>query len=385
MKDNVVLFMPNVGGGGAERVMLTVARGMVDAGVKVHLILASAKGPYLADVPEGVELVDLKALRVLAALPSLVRELRRIRPHAALGTLPYANLVLLWAARIADPRIRVYLREANTPSQVLTGSSNLKDRAEMRLSKAFYRLAEGVVAVSDGVARDVQEYLGVPKEKITTIYNPVVTPDIPGLAAQAPEHPFFKSGSPVIVAMARLEPQKDISMLIRAFKRLKTTHSRARDARLLVLGEGRERQRLEQLIHELQLDDSVDLPGFVENPFSYISHANVFALSSRREGLPGSLIQALACGTTIVSTDCPSGPTEVLDGGRYGQLVRVGDTEAMANALARALREPANATQLRQRANVFSLDNGIRGYLNLLAPDKAPVLRKEDRVPGPIP
>ena len=363
---DLALFLPDLHGGGAERMMLTIARGLFEKGRRVHLILATARGAYLNEVPEGLNVIDLGARGVLASFPRLVRTLRELNPTAVLGTLPYANLVLLWAARAANPQIRVYLREASTPSGVLREYKDPRTRAVMELAKVFFRRANGVVAVSGGVANDVHAYLNVPTEKIHLIYNPVVTPQLAQLAREPVEHRFFRTPGPTIVSAGRLGAEKDFPTLIRAFHRLRALRPEFAEAKLLILGEGGERARLERLAAQLGLGDSIDLPGFVPNPLPYMAGASVYALSSAREGLPGSLIQAMACGTPVVSTDCPSGPSEVLDQGRYGPLVSVGDQEALASAIARALRSPLPPDRLIERAQHYSFERSINQYDSLL-------------------
>jgi glycosyltransferase involved in cell wall biosynthesis len=193
-----------------------------------------------------------------------------------------------------------------------------------------YPWADGIVAVSQGVADDLAQQIGIPRERIQVILNPIVTPELQRKAKAPLEHPWFSPGQPpVVLAVGRLHPQKDYPTLLEAFAQVR----QARPARLLILGEGGERSRLEALIHQLGLEEDVSLPGFVENPFAYMSHASVFVLSSRWEGLPTVLIEALYCGAPLVATDCPSGPREILANGQYGRLVPVSDVRALAKAV----------------------------------------------------
>lgn len=359
----VALYLPNLEGGGAERMMVALARGLAMRGTKVDLVLAKAYGPYLAEVPASVNIVDLDSRGVLASFPRLLRYLRATRPMATIGTLPYANLVLLWATRLAGTGTRVYIREASTPSMVRPAWSNVKQRLVEALAKVFYSRADGVIAVSHGVAEDLHRFMRVPRAKISTIYNPVVTPDLEELARGEPDHHWFRPGGPpVVLSVGRLGREKDFPTLIRGFAELRSE----RDARLLILGEGPERKRLEQLIADLGLSADVELPGFVANPFPYMARAAVYALSSEREGLPGSLIQAMACGCPVVSTDCPSGPREVLQDGRLGKLVAVGQPSALAGALGATLDAPTAAAELKARSLAFSQKQSLDAYSELL-------------------
>ena len=339
--------------------MLNLARGLVDLGYPVDLVVGTTEGPYRDLVPDGCHLVDLGAQRVLAALPGLVRYLRRRRPEVLLSAMDHANLIALWARSLARVPTRVAVSVRNHLSQEAKHAPSLAGRWLPRLARVFYPQAQVVIAVSQGVADDVNRLIGPGRVRVLAIPNPVVTPELADLAAESPDHAWLQPPSaaypdtpPVILAAGRLTRQKDFPTLIRAFAML----SSRRDLRLLILGEGPERAALESLVTELGLNGRVALPGFSANPFAYMARARLFVLSSAWEGLPGVLIQAMACGTPVVSTDCPSGPREVLADGRYGPLVPVGDPEALALAVAETLEHPCDAALLRARANDFGLE-----------------------------
>jgi glycosyltransferase involved in cell wall biosynthesis len=359
----LAIFLPSLAGGGAERMMLNLAQGAVAAGVAVDLVVGKADGPYLALVPPGCTLVDLGAARVLGALPGLVRYLRRRRPRALLAAMDHANMVALWARALARVPTRVCVSVRSNLSQEAAHSPFLAGRWMPRLARAFYPRADAVIAVSQGVADDLDRLLGAGRARILVIPNPVVTPELAALAAASADHPWLQPGTaPVILAAGRLAPQKDYPTLIRAFAAL----SAERDLRLIILGEGPERAALESLIQQLGLGDRVALPGFRDNPFAYMSRARLFVLSSAWEGLPGVLIQAMACGTPVVSTDCPSGPREVLADGRFGPLVPVGAVEALAAAMALTLEQPPEPERIKARAADFGLEPVTRRYLEVL-------------------
>jgi glycosyltransferase involved in cell wall biosynthesis len=226
-----------------------------------------------------------------------------------------------------------------------------------------YLAADGITAVSQGIAEDLVCSFGLPRERVTTIYNPVVTPELLAQAQAPLDHPWFAPDAPpVILGVGRLHPQKDFPTLLRAFARVRAV----RVVRLVILGEGEQRAALQQLVAELGLTKDVALPGFVGNPFAYMARAGVFVLSSAYEGLPGVLIQALACGCPVVSTDCPSGPGEILEQGAYGPLVGVGDVAALAQAMLALLAHPPAAERLRHRAAEFSLDRAVDRYWRVL-------------------
>lgn len=349
--------------GGAERTMANLSRGLAGHGYTVDLVLAQAEGPHLAEVPATVRLVDLKASRVLSSLPALVRYLRHERPEALLSIMNHANIVALWAHRLAGVSTRVVVSERNTLS--ISAQHALNQRSAQLISwliKFFYPWASGIAAVSEGVADDLAQVIGIPRELIKVIYNPVVTPELRQKAQIPLDHPWFKSGQPpVVLGVGRLREQKDFPTLIQAFAQVRQT----RPARLLILGEGPERHALEALIRQLGLEQEVSLPGFVANPYPYMSRASLFVLSSRWEGLPGVLIEALYCGAPLISTDCPSGAREILGEGRYGQLVPIGDVTALAQAIATSL---ASRTPRPPRESwcSFELETVVSQYLHLL-------------------
>lgn len=337
-KNLVALFLPSLRGGGAERVMVNLARGFRERGLLVDLVLAKAEGPYLADVPEGVRIIDLGAKRVLYALPKLVRYLRQEKPKAMLSTLTHANIVAIWARIMSRVPVRLVIREANTLSLSAQNAKDLRGKMMPMLVSFFYRCADVVVANSLGVANDLVTRIRLPRERIKVIYNPVITPEIFAKAEEPLHHPWFQLGEPpVILGVGRLTKQKDFPTLIRAFALVR----RERQARLMILGEGEARPQLEALVQQLRLEHDVALPGFVENPYKYMKRAALFVLSSNWEGLPNALIEALALGTRVVSTDCPSGPSEILENGRWGSLVPVGDAKALAEAILVALETDA--------------------------------------------
>jgi glycosyltransferase involved in cell wall biosynthesis len=330
----LAIFTASADGGGAERAMVKLAGGMVGRGYAVDLVLSRAEGHYLSEVPSGVRVVDLRAGRVLASLPGLVRYLRRVRPSAMLTSLNHVNIVGIWARRLAGVDTRLVVNEQNTLSLEVSNSSRRRHRLVPGLARRFYPWADGVVAVSRGAAEDLTRTTGLAPGRITVVHNPIVTPKLKEMAAAPLDHPWFGPGQPpVMVAVGRLSPQKDLGTLIRAVSRVR----QHRPARLLILGDGPERERLESLVAELGLGGAVDLPGWVQNPYPYMARADAFVLSSRWEGLPSVLIEALYCGVRVIATDCPSGPKEILDGGKHGVLVPVGDVEALARAIGSAL------------------------------------------------
>ena len=363
----LAIFLPGLYDGGAERIMLNLAEGLAGRGYAVDLVLAEAVGPYLSEVPPSVRLVvlntrQLRSSRTLAALPGLVRYLRRERPEVLLSNLSYANIVALWAGRLSGVPVRVVVTEHNTLSVAGQELSPWYRWLLLQLVKTFYPWANDVVVVSRGAADDFVQATGLPSERIRVIYNPIITPELRGKAEAALEHPWFAAGQPpVVLAVGRLSGQKDFGTLLHAFARVRETCT----ARLLILGEGEDRPMLETLIERLSLQGNVEMPGFVANPYAYMAHARLFVLSSRWEGLPTVLVEALFCGLPVVATDCPSGPREILQGGQFGRLVPVGDVGALAQAIEAGLAGQVQAPPVDSWMP-FEQATVVDQYLNML-------------------
>lgn len=397
---HVALVLPNLRAGGAERSLLGVASGLIERGHRVDLVLFGSRIHYPHQVPENARLFVVdnrpdertrdKAAHVLERLiqlsaPSepldwihilgalkwdplclpnarLMRQTRAVaaymtreRPDCILPSLPSAKTATLLACGLSP----------NPPPVVPTIRNAIQGRRRhhKRRYRRLFGRASHIVCVSEGVASGLVEQLGVPGTMVSTIYNPVVTAALDVQMAQPTDHPWMNGeGPPVILAAGRLSRQKDFSTLIRAFVRV----AARRPARLIILGEGRLRKPLERLIKRLNLTDQVSLPGWVDNPFAFMSRAALLVSSSRYEGLPGVLVQALACGCPCVSTDCPSGPAEILQGGKLGPLVPVGDPVRLAEAMTSVLDRPANKDKLRERAAHFSASSVVSAYEDLI-------------------
>lgn len=357
---HLALFLSFFGGGGVERVMLNLAKGFVDKGLNVDLILRKARGPFLSKVPPDIRIVNVESSHFMTSFAKTVQYMRKERPLALLSAGYFSNVIAIWAKRLARVPTRVMVTAHDNPIYV---RGDIKTRLMYLFGGYFYRWADDVVAVSKGVSDGIARITGMSPSCIRVIYNPVIMPDFFDQAKKPLNHPWFTASSPpVILGAGYLYPWKDFATLIKAFAIVRAH----RLARLVIIGEGEGRHMLETLVHDLKLDNDVALIGFVDNPYAYMKRSRVFVLSSIREGLPTVLIEAMACGTPVVSTDCPSGPAEILEGGRYGKLVPVGDIEALAKAILTTLDSQMDPTPLIQRACTFSLDNAINQYLEVL-------------------
>ena len=348
--------------GGAQRTVLKLAGGLAERGYPVDLVLTRAEGPFLGEVSPDVRVVDLGAPRVAASVPALVRYLRAERPVAMLSALDYVNIVALWSRRLAGVRTRLVVSERNHLSTAHRHRIVRRDKLVPALIRRYYPWADAIVAVSEAVADDLTTMTGLPREGIDVVYNPVVTDEAARMAGAPLDHPWLRRGQPpVVLGVGVLRRQKDFGTLVEAFADLR----RRRPARLLILGDGPEREGLEALVAQKGLASDVQLPGFVANPYPYMKRAAAFALPSRWEGLPGVLIEALFCGVRTVATDCPGGSREILAHGQYGALVPVGDPLAMSAALDSAL-SGALAPPPRESWRRFEMDTVLDRYLEVL-------------------
>lgn len=353
---DIALFLPALNDGGAERVFANLASSFVQKGLKVDLLLAKKEGPYLTQIPPQINIIELGGRGMIRSLGPLLAYIRTQRPGVVFSALPGPNLVAVAARLVCRYRLIITQHLAISGDRALAKSWRSKIRALcMRL---FYRFADGFVCVSEGVADEFSRAMGVPRSKIAVIYNPVYDPKIRDLANENPGHPWLAvRHEKTLVSIGRLCPQKDYETLFHAISGL--------PVRLIVLGEGPDRAKLEALRDELGLQGCIDMPGFVQNPYAYLARADLFVLSSHFEGFGNVIVEALAVGTPVVSTDCPSGPAEILEGGKWGALVPLRDASALRAAIEKALAAPADKAALQSRAEFFSVDRAVDRYLAL--------------------
>ncbi|KAA2234773.1 glycosyltransferase [Salinarimonas soli] len=358
---SLTVYFPDLSGGGAERLHLGLAPFFVAAGLKVTFLLDRRNGELLDRVPEGVEVKVLGASRQLKALPLLVRELRTAPPQIFLANMEHMNIMALIARKLSGARTQIVISQHISLSGLVQHPPSWNFRTLPFLYRMFAPTADAIVAVSRGVADDLASIAKLEHSRIEIIYNGAIADNFNDRAASHVSHPWLDNGLPLLLTVGRLVPQKDHAVLLAAFAKL----LQERDARLLILGEGRSRIQLEAQARALNITDKIDMPGFVDDPLPFIKRANVVILASRFEGFGLVLAEALACGTPVVSTDCPFGPAEILDNGRFGPLVPVGDSARMARAIANVLDEPHDPAFLAARGREFTLAACAEGYLAL--------------------
>lgn len=405
---DIAFLIENFGAGGVQRQITIMAAAMAARGLAVDLAVIDDSGPLRDRVSPALRLVRLDRgspvrtrLAALAADPggglalmrslllarwmpgpllalnSLTRYLQQSRPRSLFAATFAVNLLAYLACRRAGVATRVVASERTALSAHDFLADARRRRAIVPLMRRVYLSVDAIVANSKGIRSDLASIVGIPEERVTVIYNPTITPDFAARAQAPVDHPWLAAGEPpVILAVGRPGRQKDFPTLVRAFAEVR----RKRLARLMIIGEASlaDRNRgdkskkagraavLTSLAEELGVADDVSLVGYQSNPPAYMSRAGVFVLSSRFEGFPNVLLEAIAAGCPVVSTDCPSGPSEILDNGLFGALVPVGDADAMARAIAAALDAPRNSERLKQRAALFSYDEAIAAYRDVL-------------------
>jgi len=358
MTCRVAIYLPDLSGGGAERLHVNLAPELIARGIDVRFVVDRAGGELEPLVPDGVPRIVLGVRRQLAALPRLIRYLRQDRPDVLIANMEHMNIMAILARLCARTRTRIVVTQHNSFSAQVARPS-----WQWRILPFLYRWllprADAIVAVSAGVADDLARRSGVARERITVIHNGVVTTDFAERMAGEPDHAWFGEGRPVIVAMGRLVQQKDFATLIAAMAHV------PEEARLMILGEGPLRADLEAQAREAGIAERVAMPGFASNPLPYLRRARLFVLSSRFEGFGNVIAEALATGTPVVSTNCPYGPSEILGDGRFGALTPPGDSAALGAAITRALDEPPAPDQAQARGRDFSVAHCAARYVAL--------------------
>lgn len=346
--------------GGIEGKIVTLFEEFIARGIMPELIrIRGGEVPYPDRMPNSVKSVVLSTHSKRDGIPAIIRYLRANSPSAVLTAKDHAAQVVLLARLLGRIDVPVFVKVTNTLSHVA------RRRVQRFMIRRLYPRADRLIANSRGVAEDLEASFGIPRDRITVIYNPTVTNELESRAAEKVSHPWFsrRDGPPLILSVGRLTPQKDFQMLLEAFSRVREE----RDCRLVILGEGAEREDLEARARILGVEKYIDMPGFVPDVLPYMARANVFALSSRYEGLSNVLIEALAVGTPAIATDCPSGSAEILEDGRYGRLVPVGDVTAMADAIRAELDAPTPQFLLRQAAERFRAGPIAEQYLRAMS------------------
>jgi glycosyltransferase involved in cell wall biosynthesis len=362
---DLAVFVASLFHGGVGKMRVHLINEFARRGLRVDLLLADARSPYADRVSPEVQVVDMKTSNAITGIPYTAGYLLRRRPRVMLTQRLRVNALALRARTVTRARTRIFVTINTHMTTELDALRPKKRPRHLALLRDYLPRNDGIIAVSNGVAEDLAGLLGWPwpTDRIKVAPNPVVTPETYEQAAEPLDHPWFApSEPPVVLGVGRLEPQKDFPSLLKAFALLRS-HT---PCRLVILGEGAQRDALQRLAAELGIAEDLQMPGFVQNPYAYMARAGLFVLSSIWEGSPNGLTEALAIGTPLVATDCPSGPYEILDGGKYGPLVPVGDHEALARAMLDTLRSPPDRAQLKAASQRYTLERSATRYLEAL-------------------
>lgn len=364
-RPRVAFFVPNLRVGGAQRVTVTIANALADRGYRVDVVVVRGDGELATDVDDAVGYLELDSevapgLGIATCIPELARYLSRNRPRVLFSQMTHGSLVALLAARLARSPTALFGVEHSEYASADTP----RDRLVAATMRHGYRWMDGVVAVSTGVAESVRDATRVATSDVEVVYNPIDVDEVRDAGADEPPHRWLAADAlDVVLGVGRFDPRKDYETMIEAFDHL---HRHRPSTRLVLLGDGPTRSDIQSQVRERALTDVVAFQGSVSNPYVYMTHASVMTLSSRSEGLPTVLIEALACGCPVVSTDCSTGPREILDDGAFGELVSVGDAVALARATARTLDANVDASRLEARARRYAPGRVVTDYEALI-------------------
>jgi len=362
---SIALFLPTLTPGGIETCMLNLAEGFVQQNITVDLIVADYRGDFITKVPDEVSIIDLEVDRVLKSIIPLRQYLVNSKPNVLLSGHTHANIAAIIAGKMSNTKTTVAIGVHNTHSLSTSTSRSIKSKFEKRLYSYMYTYADEIIAVSEGAKQYTVHHTPLTDRDISIIYNPVITDDLYEEITKPVDHRWLSDESlEVVLGAGRLVEQKDFETLLCAFKIVVRDNNQAR---LLIAGEGPKENELQQMISNHGINDRVELLGYIDDLCAYMNAADVFVLSSKSEGFGIVLVEALAVGTPVISTDCPHGPNEILENGEYGELVAVGDTDAMADAIKGSLSTKNNPTKIKKRSEEFSVSTISEEYAKVLS------------------
>lgn len=362
-KPKIALYFATSGHSGVDRAMKHLIPELAGRGYPIDLLHVRKHGPYLDSVPANVNIIDLGTRHVYTSLPAVVRYLKKYQPAVLLSDKDRVNRTAMIARALAGGKTRMILSSGTTISIDLQNRDFLERWLQRNSMRYIYPHADNIIVTSAGVADDMAAYTGLAREKIEVVPSPVIPATLFTATLERPDHPWFHDqGPPLILGVGELCARKDFATLLRAIVLVR----QQRPCRLLVLGRGKLKDELQHLAHRLGIADAVDFAGFVDNPYAYMAHADLFAFTSQWEGLGFVIIEALAVGTPVVATDCPSGPREILQDGRVGELVPVGDSASLAAGIIRTLDKPLPKPILQQAAAQYEISHSATAYLQAM-------------------
>ena len=363
MIERLALFLPHLKGGGAEKMMLNLAEGFVSRGVMVDILLLRSEGEYLDLIPKNAQIFNFTSIHPVVSFCKFIRYLRKERCGTILATFG-TDVLSLIAKKTFKRDLRVFVRLARPLSREFSPHYSLAWRTSFRVLKYLLPSANGIISISHDMTEDLIATVPGSSSLVETIYNPTVKPDIIIKSRLSTGHPWMDKNRniPVILSVGRLAVEKDHVTLLKAFSRV----MKETPVRLVLLGQGPLEKKLKSYVQDLGISKMVDFVGFKKNPYSFMASADVTVLSSISEGCPNALIESMACGTPVVSTNCLSGPREVLVDGRYGSLVPTKDDKKLAEEIIKTLKKPLKKLVLQKRSNDFSLEVSLGHYMKFL-------------------
>lgn len=359
-RPHIAAFLATSGHSGVDRIMANLLPEMARQGARVDLLKVKRHGPYIDDRPDGFRVIELGSAHANTSLIPLIRYLRRERPDVVLSDKDRVNRTAMWATALARTGTRNVVRLGTTVSRNLERKSRLERWAQATSIRRFYNHADRVIVPSAGVAHDLTECYGIHSDRIAVLPSPVLTARAYSLAQDEAPLPW-SAETPYVLGVGHFCERKDFATLIRAVAQVRKTHT----CNLVLLGQGKEHDHLQQLAGELGFGDDIYMPGFSPNPYAYMRNASVFALTSRWEGMPVVLVESLGMGTPVVATDCPSGPKELLRDGALGALVPMGDVDATAQAIIDTLERPLPERTLKDAVASYDVTASAAEYLRV--------------------
>jgi len=355
----IALFFWSLELGGVEHMLINLSRELVDRGHDVTLVLARSPQPNSFTPDPRVRVIWLYAPSILKLIPRLAKHLKGEQYDAAFTGMPTSNVALLTARRIAGVKTAVVISERSNPQLEAASARTWRYRAAFALQPFIYPWADAIIAVSTDLAEALCKFARLPRERIEVVYNPAYDERFPVTTLSEAPHPWLRDKTtPVVLGAGRFRDQKDFSTMLKVVASV----AAERPVRAIILGDGELRDALKAEAATLKLDGIVDFPGFVERVGDWLAFSDVFMLTSKWEGFGNILVQALAAGCDVVSTDCPDGPREILDNGRFGRLAPVGDVAALTAALTASLDAPAARATQRSRALDFTVSRSVDRY-----------------------
>lgn len=363
---HIAFFLPAMNSGGAEKTVLMLATAFANRGIKTDILLVRKEGVYIPRIPKNIRVIELGAKGMVQSIFPLMNYLKAERPDVLISGLPGPNVITLMARHLTQKATscatKIIITQHHPFTQNAAASTKLRTKIRTALARFLFKRADEIIAVSDGVATDLAAVTGIPRVHITTINNPLDLAHIADYAVKPVTHPWLADPAiKILISVGRLAPPKDYETLLLALSEIP-------NIKLLICGEGPGRSKITNLITTLNLQDRVQLLGFVDNIYASVAAADALILSSKHEGFGNVLIEAMAVGTPIIATDCPYGPAEITQNGKYGYLAPIADSAAMQSAITQTLKKPPQTAEaLKNHAKKFSIDNIMKEYLKLMS------------------